>query len=209
LRAMLYEIGLGLQANDFLDEPATKDLISHMRSTLDLMDLHAAHEENHIFPKLRVEDPELVSSLELDHREIERLGATLKAVAEDTDWTRDTESRLQLGGKLCWDFNTYLAFFLKHLNYEEAEAVPATQRHFSDDELRDMRGNIIAATPPASNAEFMRWMFLSANDNELAESLIGIKSSGVPPEALEGMFAFARSVVGEERWRIMQEKAGV
>jgi hypothetical protein len=65
------------------------------------------------------------------------------------------------------------------------------------------------SAPREQNAEFMKWMFSSANDNELAESLIGIKQSGIPPQALQGMMAFASGIVGEERWQIIQVKAGI
>ena len=53
----------------------------------------------------------------------------------------------------------------------------------------------------------MRWMFSSSNSNELAGSLAGIKASGIPPEAMEGMMAFARGVVGDEQWQIILSKA--
>jgi hypothetical protein len=71
-----------------------------------------------------------------------------------------------------------------------------------------MRGSIVANSSPEQNAEFMRMMFSAANSNELAESLVGIRASGIPPQVLEGMMAFARSIVGEEKWEIILKKAG-
>lgn len=209
LRAMLYDMGLKLQTNDFMDEPVTSEILSHMRNTLELMNHHADYEEGFIFPELRAFEPGLVETLELDHREIERLGSILESTMAGIEGVKGADAFIGLGDRLQREFNAYLAFFLKHLNYEEAEAIQASQRHFSDDELRIMRGNIVAATPAEQNTEFMRWMFSSANSNELAESLVGIKASGIPPQALEGMLAFARGIVGEEKWEIIQRKAGM
>jgi hypothetical protein len=72
-------------------------------------------------------EPGLVEALEKDHREIERLGSVLEATMEEIEALQGEDDRIAGGDGLCRDFNSYLAFFIKHLNYEEAEAIGACQ----------------------------------------------------------------------------------
>jgi hypothetical protein len=154
-------------------------------------------------------EPELIATLETEHQEIEALGSVVIGIMGEVDAQEDPDELMTAGIRLNQAFNEYIAFFLKHLNYEEETILPASQKHFSDEQLRAMRAAIMESHSPEQNIDITGWILRSANNSELAHTLMGMKASGMPPEILQGIMSFARDTVGEERFEDIKQKAGM
>jgi hemerythrin superfamily protein len=209
LRALLYDLGLELQTNDFTDKIATLGLLPRIPHDLEVCTEHANAEEGFIFPDMRDLESELVAILESEHQDIESLGSVVVGIMGEVDALEDPDELITAGIRLNQAFNEYTAFFLRHLNYEEKTILPASQEYFSDEQLRAMRAAIMESQSPEQNIENTGWILRSANNNELAHTLMGMKASGMPPEILEGIMSFARDTVGEERFEDIKQKAGM
>ena len=209
LRALLYDLGLKLQTNDFSDKIATLELLPRIPHDLEICTRHAEDEERFIFPDMRDLEPELIATLEKEHQEIEALGSVVVGIMGEVDAQEDPDELMAAGIRLNQSFNEYIAVFLKHLNFEEEAILPASQEHFSYERLQAMRAAIMESHSPEQNIDITGWILRSANNNELAHTLMGMKASGMPPEILEGIMSYARDTVGEERFEDIRQKAGM
>jgi hypothetical protein len=207
LRSMLYELGSKLQKNDFTDDTATRELLSQMRKYLELFNDHAQSEERAIHPELRKVEPGLVDKLEKDHRQIEHNADVAIVIAAEIEQPGSPDELITAGERLHGAFNDYIAFFITHINFEESTSRPTLWRHFTDDQLAAIRGNIMSSLSPEQSMVFVGGIFSSSDVNELARMVAEMKSSPMPADAKEAIMRLARDKAGEERWQIIQERA--
>ena len=173
-----------------------------------LLHEHAGNEDQYIFPDVRTYEPKLVETLLAEHREVVRKIAGVWKIADELKALRNPEERVEMGEKLNRTTNDLFAFYLTHLNGEEATIVPAMWRHFTDEQLVAMRTNLEINTPPQRYAEWMRWVLPSLNINELTGMFIGLKT-GAPPPVLENIARIAEKSLGENRWATVKAKAAL
>jgi hemerythrin-like domain-containing protein len=207
LRNMLCDLGGQMRMNDFTDKDATAEVIAKTKYYLQLFYEHALSEEQSIHSQMRAFVPEIVDRLEREHQAIEERGAVIKEIILELPDSSEPAEMITIGMRLHQAFNAYQAFFLEHINYEEATFLPMTQQHYDDEQLAAMRTDILAHTTPERGMEWLGWMFASGDVNELAELLANIEASPLPPEAIQGIRMLAQNAVGEERWGLLQKRA--
>jgi Hemerythrin HHE cation binding domain len=208
IRNMLYELGSNIQRNDFTDDAATQELLSQLREYLELFNEHAQLEERFIHPELIVREPDLVEELESMHRQIERNADSTNGIAVKLEQLNNPDELIVTGERLHNAYNDYIAYFLPHINFEESTSRPALWKHFSDEQLEAMRSNIMGNLPPEHITVWIGGIFSSSEVNELAQMVSMMKASPMPPEAKEAIMNLARNKAGEERWQIIQQRAG-
>jgi hemerythrin-like domain-containing protein len=208
LRSLIYHLSSMLQTADFTDEQATKASLAALDHFLELLHEHAMHEDRTVFAETHKFEPELVDELEAEHKEIDKhLEQVHKASAQVLAAT-SREDRIAAGDTLNRAVNNFIAFYLTHLTHEEATVLPATWKHFTDEQLVAMRIDVQRNTTPGRFAEWMRWMFPAMNINELVDMFRGLKAHA-PPPFYEAMCQVANVSLGEVGWRSLQLKAGL
>jgi hypothetical protein len=197
-----------LQTADFTDERATKASLAALEHFLELLHEHATHEDRTVFAATHKFEPEMIDALEAEHKDIgEQLDQVHQNIAR-VQAANTNEERIEAGAALNRSVNNFIAFYLGHLTREEKSVLPATWKHFTDDELVAMRIDVQRNTPPARFAEWMRWMFPAMNINELVEMFKGLKAHA-PPQFYEAMCQVANVSLGEVGWRSLQQRAGL
>jgi hypothetical protein len=214
---MIYELGRELQTADFTDERATERMIGKLKKDLSaasstcivcLLHEHHTHEDDYVFPDVRAYEPELIDTLLAEHREVVRKIAGVWKIADALKPLRDREERIEAGDELNRAANDLFAYYLAHLNGEEATLVPAMWKHYTDEQLVAMRTNVEKHIPPELFTEWMKWVLPSLNINELAGMFIELKE-GAPPPVLEHMSQLAEKSLDEGRWAAVKAKAGL
>jgi hypothetical protein len=214
---MIYELGRELQTLDFTDEHATESMIAKLNQDLSsasstcivcLLHEHHVHEDDYVFPDLRTYEPELIDTLLAEHREVVRKIAEVWKVANELKMLRGRKERIEMGDKLNRIANDLFAFYLTHLNGEEATLIPAIWKHYTDEQIVAIRTNVDRIIPPKVFAEWMKWVFPSLNINELTDMFIGLKM-GAPAPVLEHMSQLAEKSLDQERWTAVKAKAGL
>jgi hypothetical protein len=214
---MIYELGRALQTSDFTDERATETMVAKLKQDLStassaclicLLHEHAGNEDQYIYPDVRTYEPEMVEKLLAEHREVVRRIAGVWKIADELKALRNREERIGMGDKLNRTANDLFAYYLTHLNGEEATIVPAMWKHFTDEQLVAMRTNVERNTPPERYAEWMRWVLPSLNLNELTDMFMGLKK-GAPAPVFENMARIAEKALGEDRWAAVKTQAAI
>ena len=199
IRAMLYDLGLRLQGADFSDAAARESLLKRLEHDLDMMDEHARHEDELIFPAIARFEAGTLQVLDAEHMEIYRCAEAIRSAIRAARAAGDTRFHLANGASLSRTFNEFLAMQCLHMNHEEGIASEALWRHYDNNNLEDMRRAIAARQSTARYAEWARWMLPACSDPELVRTLGGMAANASPP-VRDRMFALAESVLGKERW---------
>ncbi len=117
------------------------------------------------------------------------------------------EKRIKICARLNRSANDLFAFYLTHLNGEEATILPAMWKHFTDDQLTAMRSNVETNMSMERYPEWMSWMFPSLNINELTGMFMGLKKAPAPVR--ENMSRIAEKALGPDRWIAVKARAGL
>ena len=214
---MIYELGKELQTTDFTDERATDVMVSKLKQDpastsspciICLLHEHAGLEDQYVFPDVRAFEPRMVDTLLEEHREVVRRITAVWKIADELKTLRNRHERIEMGDKLNRKANDLFAFYLTHLNGEEATIVPAMWKHFTDEQIVAMQANVIESLTPERSAQWNSWLFPSLNTNELAGMFMELKK-GAPPPVFQDMTRIAEKALGKDRWTAVKVKAGL
>jgi hemerythrin superfamily protein len=214
---MIYELGKEFQTTDFADDRATDVMVSRLKEDhasassaciICLLHEHAGLEDQYVFPDVRAFEPRMVDTLLQEHREVVRRIAAVRKIADEMKTLRNREERIAMGDKLNRTANDLFAFYLAHLNGEEATIVPAMWKHFTDEQIVAMRTNVVESLTPERSTQWNSWLFPSLNANELAGMFMELKK-GAPEPVFRDMIRVAEKALGEGRWAAVKAKAGL
>src|SRR5919199_1245324 len=133
IRSMIYELGTKLQKIDFTDVSATESIIMQLRHDLQsanstclvcLLHEHAGREEQSLFPLIAPYESNVIDIMIQEHIEITRQMVQISRISDDLLKLNDNEQRIELGVKLNMMANNLFAFYLTHMNKEEATLLP-------------------------------------------------------------------------------------
>jgi len=216
LRSLIYDTGRELQTTDFTDRTATEAVCSRFGSdfksassscTFCWLSSHAGDENNFVFSRVQAEERELVRTLLEEHEEIEKMIMKISKMSEELKKTNDASQRLAEGERLNQKANGLFAYYITHMNKEEAKLVPSLQKNLTDDEMRAIRGAIIRKLPPDRVPFALRFVLGSLNLNELVDYIAGMKRD-TPPQVFQGMTGMFEQTLGQEKWKIVNARIG-
>jgi len=216
IRAMIYELASRIQVADFTEAAESNAIARQLQHDLNsaisncilcLLHAHSKHEEANIFHPLREFDNEIVEAMMTEHAEVvkEILGVT--RTCDELLPLTTPERRIEVGDRLSLEANDLFAFYLRHMNNEEASLVPVLWEHFSDEELRRMRARFHRSVPLRRLEEWMRWTFPALNPQELLQLLRAMKLDG-PPDLYASMRRLAEETVDPRRWESVKDRIG-
>ena len=217
IRAMIYELGTKLQKTDFTDVSATKAIITQLKYNLQsanstcivcMLHEHGEHEDQRIFPQISQYDSKVVDAMIQEHVEITKQIVEISRISDELLRLTDNDQRIEMGNRLNRMVNNLLAFYLTHLNNEEATLLPLTWEYLTDDQIRAIRTKVQMATPPERYSEWMRWIVSSLNVNELIGIFSGMKQA-VPPPVLGKMMQLAEDNLDRDTWNKVKARANL
>ncbi len=126
--------------------------------------------------------------------------------ADELNRIKIRDQRVEKGDTLYQEANDLFAFYLTHINKEEATILPATQKYHTDEAIRAIRATIMKSMSPEQSTDWFSWIFSSINTNEATGLLASVKK-GSPPLIFERMSRIAEKAIGEDKWNIVKAKA--
>jgi len=214
---MIYDLGRRLQTTDFSDPVAGTEMVKSLRENLELatgncvlclLYAHSKHEEVDFFRPLQPIDPDVVALMMKEHAEVGQRIRSFAKTCEELSLADTPARRIEVGDRLSLEANDLFAYYLQHMNNEEATMVPVMWEHFTDSQLRKIRADYHLRTPPRRFEVWMRWTLPALNLNELVVLFRGLKEDG-PPELLEHFSRLAVETVDPDRWSATKERAGL
>ncbi len=173
LRAALFDFSRQAATLDYADAGAIAPLAAALRHLLDRLDLHAAHDERFIHPRLSEKLGE--ARFDAEHSALqsaqEDLAAKLHAVAD-----APVEQRRDLGLAFYRALNLFIARYLEHIDREE-RTMPMLWEQCSDQELASVLASFGASRPLEEALADIGWILPALSAPERAELVGGMSAS--------------------------------
>jgi hypothetical protein len=164
-----------------------------------MLDAHAAHEHDHLFPLLAQHAPEIVEHVEAAHDDLEHRLVTLT----DTI-ARAAGQRSQGHGLAVYrELTAFVAQYLLHILDEETLVMPTIWRHCTDAEIDAARMSLQAAQSPAGVTRSRRAILPAITDAERTSMALAVQR-GATSEAFTAFMSDARHVLEASTWERLQ-----
>jgi len=181
--------------------------LGQVGALLEMLRNHLRHEETFLHSALERRRVGSSAATAVEHAEHQKAFAALGALLERC---RDADlSTLETSVKrLYLELSFFVAENLAHMYREETETTSLLWQLYSDDELRQIEGAIVASETPAEIGASMRWMLPSITPAERA-ALLGGAKQGRPAPAFTGLLALAESALDASQYRRLRSDLGV
>jgi len=211
LRSFMQDTLFHVGSMDVGDPSSTSAALARTRALLTMCRNHLEHENRLVHPAIEARLPGGAARTRMEHEGHERSIALLETRVHDLEHAA-AEGEISLAERLAKAFYLELSRFvaenLEHMHVEETENTRHLWALYSDDELRQIQGAIIASETPEQIAQSFRWMLPALSPSERAGLLSGARA-GMPAEAFQGVLALARSVLAPRDWEKLVAALGI
>jgi hypothetical protein len=193
-----------------IDATDAEDLaqgLAQLDTLLALCESHVHHENHFVHPAIEARRP--AGSKRIAHEHDEHLQsiaelrdevAALRAAPADAMAAR----ALRLYRHLA----LFVAANFQHMHIEETAHNAALWAHYSDAELMQLHGRLMASIDPREHLLVARWMLPALTPAERAAVVGGMRAEA-PPEAFMGLLAHIRPHLDDKAWKQLARAAGV
>ncbi|MCE4555639.1 hypothetical protein [Pelomonas cellulosilytica] len=202
LRAALFGTVQALGQADPADDAALAAALDGADDLLTLL-LEHQRQENHWFHvAIEARRPGAAQALGDEHA---RSRESLTDLQDDVQHLRRAGPASR-GTQLHWLYQRFCAVAaeqLVHMAREEAELNPVLWQLYSDDELRALQQQLLAASEPRLLRLLVRWMSQALAPRELA-GLLALARRMAPDEAFQALMADVEALSVPARWAAVQ-----
>jgi len=196
LRALMYDVALTLQQTDFTNAEEAEIALARVEEVMYHFENHAHHEDNFVFAAIENAAPKLVESLEQEHVEDIELGNRLVQLVRMMKSLENNMERVNCGSAINKAFRDFMVFNIRHMSREESEINAVLWQEFTDQELIELNGKIVANISPADMAFNSRWFMRSINKTEAIMWLKAVKATA-PPFVFDQLIQLAETELPE------------
>jgi hypothetical protein len=207
IRAELFSVVGTAGSIDPANKAARLALQSHVRSVVELLVLHAEHEETSMQPAIEQHVPAVAEEILDDHRQLEARLVDLQVLASDALLAESDAQRLAVQ-RLYVELASFTSSYLAHQDLEERVVMPALFDAIGFDGALAINNEIVASIPPETMASSLSFMLPAMNIDDRAELLGGMKM-GAPPEAFQGVWALAGTVLTPDDYAALGTRLGI
>ena len=202
LRALLSDTLLAVGRMDAQDDLELAQATQRVLQMLDLMRSHLEHENAFVHPVLESRAPgssELIGDDHVGHvAEIGALAAQTHALLTSPQDARDAAA-FALYQRLA----LFAAHNFEHMNVEETAHNAVLWAHYSDAELMQVHGALVASVPPEEMMQYLRWLVPFMNPRERATLLGGMRQQ-VPAPVFEVVLQMVRPHLDAREWQKLE-----
>ncbi len=216
IRSMVYELGLRLGVTDFTSVRESNEIATQLERELTsvssncilcLLRIHSVHEERDLFAPVRSDDPEIIALMMSEHHEIVRRIEGVARTCGELLGSTEPARRVEIGDRLTLETNDLFAYYLAHLNNEEATLVPVMWERFTDEQLRAMRARFYNTIPLDRFETWMRWTLPALNPHELEVLVSGMRTDPAPNRFAD-VLRVCREALPADRWSQLESRIG-
>ena len=204
LRVMLYDTSLTIQQTYFADAEEAETALEKVRTTVDIFDEHAAHEDHFVLPVIRRYEPSVVDAFELEHIKDHALSGGLRGLLTVYHHAIKTEVKIETGQAINKTFNEFMIFNLEHMAKEETVLNKILWRYYSDEEIRAINQRIVASIPPEEMSVTSAWMMRGMSNAEISGWLKEVEKKA-PESVFTQLFSIAEKELPSGRFRKLLE----
>ncbi|MEQ9021350.1 MAG: hemerythrin domain-containing protein, partial [Pseudomonadales bacterium] len=180
-------------------------MVDKLEHSLELLEEHARHEDEIIFPAIEKALPGITEESTEEHEAYSKKVERLRALLADLKMAvRKDEIPNAMVANLRIKFTDFIAYYLLHMNHEEETLLQASIQHLSSDELLNVRLRVQLDTDPERYTEWLQWMLPAMDLSELVPLFRQVRQNA-PPEVAQKFDAIGNECIPEHRWNSLLE----
>jgi predicted ester cyclase len=191
LRAFMCDTLVSFGGMDADDNQQAKECLDQLGELLDFCAGHIDKENHFVQAALEARHPGTTLRLAEEHVSHTASMEQLRSRAHFFACASSSSSRRRAAGQLYRALATFVAENLAHMELEEAQCNASLWAAFSDSELVEMHGQLVAATSPAHMVLSARWIVPNLSSVEREALLAGVRPS-MPAPAFNGLLDLIR-----------------
>ena len=207
IRAELFSVVGTAGSIDPGNKAARLALQSHVRSIVEVLVLHAEHEETSVQPSIEQHVPAVAEQILDDHHRLEARLVDLQVLASDAVLAEPNDQRLAMQ-RLYIELASFTSSYLAHQDLEERVVMPALFDAIGFDGALAINNEIVANIPPPIMASTLSFMLPAMNIDDRTEMLGGMKM-GAPPEVFQGIWNLAGTVLTPNDYAALGTRLGL
>jgi hemerythrin-like domain-containing protein len=205
-RYLLSQVAMQLGRADFGDPQERNTALDAVKAAIDLLRMHSHSEDSIIHCEAEKRVQGCSQALSQEHKNDEYLLRELETQVDRL--LQSPAMSTDEGFDLYRKFNKYLGHYLLHLDREENEMMPILWKHFSDQELQQLRAHMLAKIPPEYGPRWAHVMLPAFSSKELLD-VFRTWQMVLPAERFEQYVQLARTTLADERWQVIAQQLGL
>ena len=201
IRHILNTRVLQLGQLDFRVVPDIKSQSDEVELSFEVLHVHAAGEEEFVFPYVEEKDPDLFNRLMRDHHAFTQIMNSLeqqvKALIAD-------ENRTLKGNDVAQVFNDFVAKYSAHMLVEETKVTPILWEAVTDNQIVEIIGKMSMKATPEVSQYFLHYLVQATNPMERIGVLSGMKSL-MPVAVFQGALQIVQKALSIEDWEALRQ----
>jgi len=192
---------------DVFDADELQATLGQLDTLLTFCAEHIQHENDFVHTAIEARLPAGSARTSGDHLEhfeaIDALRCEAAALA-----AAPAEQRMPLALRLYRHLALFVAENFQHMHVEETVNAATLWAHYSDAELHEIHGRLLASLPPQAHLFVARWMVPAISPTERA-GMFGQMKLSTPPEAFLGVLEHVRPHLDTPGWTKLTRAIGV
>jgi iron-sulfur cluster repair protein YtfE (RIC family) len=172
-----------------------------VRRSFEVLHVHAAGEEEFVFPYVEEKDSDLFNRLMSDHQAFTQMMNSLeqqmKALIAD-------EERAMKGYEIAQAFNDFVAKYSAHMLVEETMVTPILWEAITDNQIVEIIGKMSMKATPEVSQYFLQYLVQATNPTERIGVLSGMKSL-MPAARFQGALQTAQKALSAKEWDALRQ----
>lgn len=189
LRALMVDVLTAVGRMDTEDESEFEWVSSRVLQLAEVCTAHLTHENEFIHVAMEARQPGASTRIAQEHVAHGEAIAELEAAVRQMR-ACGGEARARAALALYRQLALFVAHNFEHMHVEETEHNQVLWANYSDAELMDLHGRLVASLPPEENLFVLRWMIPAMTPAERLDVLAGMRQHAPAPA-----FAAALDVV--------------
>lgn len=165
--------------------------LAQLDALLDAAAHHVEKENGFIHPAIEARRAGASAAIEVEHDDHLDTIATLRAEGAALRALPSPAAAHRLYRRLA----SFVGHNFEHMAVEESRHNQALWAAYTDEELQELHGRILASIPPRQMSETLRWMIPALTPAERADVV-----RGLPPEVQGPVLAAARPLLDDTAW---------
>jgi len=167
-----------------------------VRRSFEVLHVHAAGEEEFVFPHIEERNPDLFDRLMRDHHEFTQI---MNSLEQQVSALIVDEERAIKGNEVAQAFNDFVAKYSAHMLVEEKMATPILWEATTDSQITEIIGKMSMKATPEVSQYFLQYLVQATNPMERIGVLSGMKSL-MPEAVFRGALQIVQKALSTEDW---------
>ncbi|MFW9788773.1 MAG: hemerythrin domain-containing protein [Candidatus Thorarchaeota archaeon] len=172
-----------------------------VNKSFEVLHVHAAAEEEFVFPHIEEKDSDLFDRLNRDHQTFTPIMDSFEQ--QVMSLIVDGE-RTMKGNKVAQAFNDFVVKYSAHMQVEETMAMPILWEVLNDNQIMEIIGKMSMKPAPEVSQYFLPYLFQATNPMERIGIISGMKSL-MPANVFQGAIKIVQKALSTRDWDALRQ----